>query len=67
MKILLGYFNAKFGKEYFKPTTGNVRLYQNRNDNGAGVVTFPTSKNLVVNSTFINTPGPLVTGRLTIR
>jgi hypothetical protein len=39
MKILLGDFNAKMGREdTFKPTIGNEGLHQDSNDNGAGVV-----------------------------
>jgi len=35
MKILLGDFNAKVGKEsVFKLTIGNERLHQDSNDNG---------------------------------
>jgi len=52
MKILLGDFNAKVGREnVFKPTIGNVSLHQHSNDSGVRIVTFATSKNLVVKST----------------
>ena len=52
MKILLGNFNAKLGREnIFKPTNGNDRLHYGINDNGARIVNFATSKNLVVKST----------------
>jgi hypothetical protein len=57
----------------FKPTIGNENLHQDSNDNGATVINFATSKRLVVKSTmflqktFINTPGPLLRGRLTTR
>jgi hypothetical protein len=52
MKILLGDFNAKVGKEdIFKPTIGNESLHATSNDNGARVVNFATSKNLTVKST----------------
>ena len=49
MKILLGDFNAKVGREnIFKPITiGNESLRQDSNDNGARIVNFGTSKNLV--------------------
>jgi hypothetical protein len=51
MKILLGYFNAKLGREdIFKPTVVNKTLYLDRNDNGVRIVNFATSKNLEVNS-----------------
>jgi len=52
MKILLGEFNAKVGREkIFKPTIGNESLHQYSNDNGVRIVKFATSKNLVVKST----------------
>ena len=52
MKILLGDFNAKVGREkILKPTIGNESLHQYSNDNGVRIVNFTTSKNLVVKST----------------
>jgi len=52
MKILLGDFNAKVGREnIFKPTIGNESLHQDSNDNGVRIVNFATYKNLVVKST----------------
>jgi len=52
MKILLGDFNAKVGREnIFKPTIGQESLHQDSNDNGVGLVNFATSKNLVVKNT----------------
>jgi hypothetical protein len=52
MKILLGDFNAKVGREdIFKPTIGNESLHEISNDNGVRVVNFATSKNLRVKST----------------
>jgi hypothetical protein len=52
MKILLGDFNAKVGREdIFKPTIGNESSHEISNDNGVTVVNFATSKNLVVKST----------------
>jgi len=52
MKILLGDFNARVGREnIFKPTIGNESLHQDSNDNGVRIVNFATSKNLVVKST----------------
>ena len=54
MKILLGDFNAKVGREnIFKPTIGNESLNQD-NDNGVRIVNFATSKNLVVKSTMFS-------------
>jgi hypothetical protein len=47
MKILLGDFNAKVGKEdIFKPTIGNESLHEISDDNGVRLVNFTTSKNL---------------------
>jgi hypothetical protein len=52
MKILLGDFNAKVGREdIFTPTIGNDSLHETSNDNGVRVVNFATSKNLVIKST----------------
>jgi endonuclease/exonuclease/phosphatase family metal-dependent hydrolase len=52
MKILLGDFNAKVGREIiFKPKIGNESLNQDINGNGIRVVNFATSKNLAVKST----------------
>ena len=52
MKIILGDFNAKVGREnIFKPKIGNESLYQDSNDNGVRIVNFGTSKNLVVKGT----------------
>jgi len=51
MKTLLGDFNAKVGREnVFKATIGNDSLHQHCNANGVRIVTFATSKNLVVKS-----------------
>jgi hypothetical protein len=52
MKILLGDFNAKVGREdIFKPTIWNESLHEIGNDNGDRAVNFATSKNLTVEST----------------
>jgi len=52
MKILLGDFNAKVGREYiFKPIIRQESLHQDSNDNGVRIVNFATSKNLCVKST----------------
>jgi endonuclease/exonuclease/phosphatase family metal-dependent hydrolase len=52
MKILLGDFNAKLGREdVFKPTIGKESLHEDSNDNWVRVVNFATSKNLVVKRT----------------
>jgi hypothetical protein len=56
MKILLGDFNTKLGREdIFKPVIGQESLHQDSNDNGVRLVNFAASKNLVVKSTiFLN-------------
>jgi hypothetical protein len=51
MKILLGDFNARGGREdIFKPTIGNECLHEIRNDNGIRLVHFATPNNLRVKS-----------------
>jgi hypothetical protein len=45
MKILLGDFNAKVGREdIFKPTIGNESSHEISNDNGVRVVNLPHLK-----------------------
>jgi exonuclease III len=45
IKILLGDFNAKVGREdIFKPTIGNESLHEISNDNGVRLVNYATSK-----------------------
>jgi hypothetical protein len=45
MKILLGNFNAKVGKEdIFKPIIGNEIIHKASNHNGFRVINFATSK-----------------------
>jgi endonuclease/exonuclease/phosphatase family metal-dependent hydrolase len=52
MKILLGDFNAKVGREdVFKSTIGNESLHEINNNNGVRLVNFATSKNIRVKST----------------
>jgi hypothetical protein len=54
MKIILGDFNAKVGRENnFQPTIGNESLHEISNDNEVRVVNFATSKNLLVRTTMI--------------
>jgi hypothetical protein len=73
MKILLGDFNAKVGREdIFKPTNWNESLHEINNDNGVRVVNFAISKNLskvqysyIV--TFINLLGHHLIENLTIK
>jgi len=51
MKILLGDFNSKVGRDnIFKLTIGNESLNQDSNDNGVRKVNFAISKILVVKS-----------------
>ena len=51
IKILLGDFNAKVGRQNFsKPTTGNESLHRDSNNNSVRIINFATSKNLVVTS-----------------
>jgi hypothetical protein len=43
IKILLGDFNEKVGREnIFRPTIGNESLHHDSNDNGVRIVTFAT-------------------------
>jgi hypothetical protein len=54
MKILLGDFNAKVGKEdTFKPIIRNESLHEINNVKVARVVNFATSKNLIVKNTIL--------------
>jgi hypothetical protein len=67
MKNLLGDFKVKLGRENIvKPTTGNKSLHQDSNDNGR-IYNTDTSKNRCSHTTLINTPGPLLMGRLTTK
>jgi hypothetical protein len=52
MKIILGDFNARTGKEnILKPKNGNESLSEINNNNGVRMVYFATSKNVIVKST----------------
>jgi hypothetical protein len=52
MKILVGDFNAKVGREdIFKPIIGNESLHEASSENGVRVLNFATSKNVIVKST----------------
>ena len=52
MKMLLGEFNAKVGRENsFKSKIGQESLHQDSNDNGVRLVNFATSQNMVVKNT----------------
>jgi hypothetical protein len=74
MKILLGDFNEKLGREdIFKPIIGQESLHLDSNENGVRLVNFATSNILLLRArcsltgTFINTPGPPLMARLTTR
>jgi hypothetical protein len=74
MKILFGDFNAKVGKEdIFKPTIGNESSHEISNDNGVRVLTLPHLRTYLLKApcspiaAFINTSGPLLMERRTIR
>jgi hypothetical protein len=75
MKVLLGDFNAKAGREnIFKPTIGNESLHKNTNNNGARVVNFVTSKKTLLSKvrcfhivTFIKLLGRLLMGKRTFK
>jgi len=57
MKILLGDFNARVGREdILRPTIGNESLHQDNNDNFVRIVNFATSKNLAVKETDVPAP-----------
>ena len=52
IKIILGDFNAKVGKEsIYKPTSGNESLHNETNNNGRKMIQFAISKGLNVSST----------------
>ena len=74
MKIALGAFNAKVGREYiFNPSIGNESLHQDNNNSGVRIANLPHHKMWLLRTrcfltvTFISTPGPLLIGRLTTR
>jgi hypothetical protein len=57
MKILIGGFNAKSGTEdNCKLRIGHESFHEASNDNGVRIVTFTTSKNLLVKE--FNVPVP---------
>jgi hypothetical protein len=67
MKILLGYFNVKVGREdIFKLTIGNDSSHEISSDNEVTVVNFATSKTQLSKvqcsliAIFIHTPRPLL-------
>ena len=74
MKILLGDFNEKVGREnIFNLTIGNESVHQDCSNNGVRRVNFATSKNWLFRAecssteAFVSTPAPLLMGRLTTR
>lgn len=53
IKIILGDFNAKLGHEnHYKPTIGPHSLHQQSNENGTKLISFATSKNMLIKSTY---------------
>jgi len=46
----------KWREDIFKPTIGNESPHQHSNDNGVKIVTFATSKNIVVKSMMFPPP-----------
>ena len=53
IKIVLGDFNAKVGKEeVFRPTIGRYSLHEITNENGQRMIFFAAVRNLVAKSTF---------------
>jgi len=53
IKIILGDFNAKVGKEYiYKPTIGNESLHNETNNDRTKIIQFAISKGFNVRSTF---------------
>jgi exonuclease III len=72
MKILLGDFNAKVGREDIFKQIGKESLHEISNDNGVRVVNFATFKNpskvqCSYNITWINLHGHHLMERLAIR
>ena len=51
MKIILGVFNAKVGREsIYRPTIGQFSLHVNTNENGLRLLDFAAGRNIVVSS-----------------
>jgi hypothetical protein len=54
MKILLGDFNSKVGRDdIFKPTLRNESLQEISSDNGVRAINFAMTKNLFAKSTML--------------
>jgi hypothetical protein len=52
IKVILGDLNAMCGKEIqFQPTIGKESLHYNSNDNGLRIISFASSKNMIISST----------------
>lgn len=55
IKIILGDFNAKIGREMvYRPTIGPHSLHELSNDNGKRLIDFAMSRNAVISSTYFN-------------
>jgi hypothetical protein len=70
MRMLLGEFNSKAGREdAFKATIGNERLHEISNDNGVivVVVNFATSKYLILKRKICTNPTSRLSTRHNIR
>ena len=53
VKILLGDFNAKVGREMiYRPTIGMHSLHETSNENGSNLIDFAVSNNMVISSTY---------------
>lgn len=55
IKIIVGDFNAKIGRELrYRPHVGKYSMHKECNENGDRVIGFAASKNMVIGSTRFN-------------